>query len=430
MKKLIIGVFLLLSILIFSACQAETPTPVPPVLSENPQVTPTETAVITMPTEFPIEEETQLPDSTPMPTDQSVIEDVTQLPDGNLFEWQEIASGFSRPLGLADAGNGNLYIVEQTGMIRVLQNGLVLSEPFLNLQDRVGTQANEQGLLGLALDPDYQTTKLFYVNYTNKKGDTVIARFHANEDFLTANPDREQQLMVIQQPYGNHNGGNIVFGPDDFLYVGMGDGGSGGDPQGNAQNMQTLLGKMLRIAVRGQDLYAVPADNPYVDGGGRSEIFAAGLRNPWRFSFDRKTGDLYIADVGQGDWEEISFAAGNPSGLNYGWDFREGTHVFEDVPPAGLVLVDPILEYDHSAGCSVTGGFVYRGLQLPDLYGVYLYGDYCSGIVWGAIELNDGTWISKQLFSTGLNISSFGQDLQGEVYLIGHSGEIYKLIRK
>ncbi len=422
--------FVLFFILALTACQGRTMTPVPPVLTVEPTTTPlTPVEAVPQATDLPTQNIPPVEQPTPEPNNSGQREDVTKIPVGENFTWQIITSGFSRPLGMTDAGNNDLYIVEQGGLIKVFRNGQVLTTHFLDLSDRVGAQANEQGLLGLALDADYLTNRIFYLNYTNKKGDTIISRFTANADFETADADSEQVLMVIAQPYANHNGGNIVFGPDGYLYIGMGDGGSGGDPQGNAQNPERLLGKMLRIAVRNQELYAIPADNPFANGGGRSEIFAVGLRNPWRFSFDSKTGDLWIADVGQGDWEEINLAVGNLPGINYGWDYREGKHAFEGSPPADLELIDPILEYDHSVGCSVTGGYVYRGQEFPEFYGVYLYGDYCSGVVWGAIRGEDDTWISEPLFSTGVNISSFGQDLDGEVYLIAHTGDIYQLTR-
>jgi glucose/arabinose dehydrogenase len=236
-----------------------------------------------------------------------------------------------------------------------------------------------------------------------------------------ADPSTEEILLTIAQPYGNHNGGHLVFGPDDLLYIGTGDGGSAGDPDGNAQNLNSLLGKMLRLNVDKLP-YSIPPDNPF-----GTEIWAYGLRNPWRFSFDRATGDLFIGDVGQNQWEEIHFwAGGTPGGANFGWDFFEGSHPYEGTVPDDLSLINPIAEYDHSFGCSVTGGVVYRG-AMPEWQGVYLYGDYCSGRVWGLLRNPQGGWMHAQLFETGTRISSFGEDENGEVYLVDHGGRVYNL---
>jgi glucose/arabinose dehydrogenase len=224
----------------------------------------------------------------------------------------------------------------------------------------------------------------------------------------------------------------LAFGPDGYLYIGLGDGGSAGDPQGNGQSLQTLLGKLLRIDVDQGDPYAIPADNPFASGGGKPEIWAYGLRNPWRFSFDAQTGDIYIGDVGQNQWEEVNFLeAGSPGGVNFGWNFREGTHPYQGAPSEGLSLVDPVAEYEHSLGCSVTGGEVYRGMNLPGWEGVYLYGDYCSGNSWGLLRSADGTWQSQLLFTTGFTIASFGVDDDGEIYLLDlQQGDIYRLTKK
>jgi glucose/arabinose dehydrogenase len=237
-------------------------------------------------------------------------------------------------------------------------------------------------------------------------------------------------LLEIPQPFANHNGGGLAFGPDGYLYIGLGDGGSGGDPQGNGQSLNTLLGKLLRIDVDGGNPYAIPPDNPFANGGGRAEIWAYGLRNPWRFSFDNHTGDLYIADVGQNIWEEVNFVPdGLPGGLNFGWDYREAGHAFEGSPPANLTLIDPVVEYNHAGGhCSITGGFVYRGQALPAWQGVYIYADYCSGVVWGLVHTASGDWQSQQLFDLPVSISSFGVDQQGELYAVGQEGIIYRLV--
>jgi glucose/arabinose dehydrogenase len=299
----------------------------------------------------------------------------------------------------------------------------VIETPFLNIEDRVNNSSNEMGLLGLAFHPNYAQNGYFFVNYTGNGGDTFLSRYQVSGDPNIANPSSELNLLRIDQPYPNHNGGGLDFGPEGYLYAGMGDGGLAGDPHGNGQSLSTLLGKVLRLDVDSAEPYAVPADNPF-----GNEIWDYGLRNPWRVSFDPLTGDLYIGDVGQGAWEEIDIhPAGVPGGINYGWDFREGAHEYGGNAPAGLT--DPIAEYSHAeGGCSITGGYVYRG-SMPEWNGIYLYGDYCTGYVWGAINV-DGQWQAQLLFETGERITSFGQDEAGEAYLVSDSGGVYKLVRK
>ena len=369
-------------------------------------------------------------DSTPadIPTEAALsFPYPTSFPDPAKYEWQLITDGLSRPVGVTNAGDGSgrLFVLEQEGLIRIVQDYELLEEPFLDIRDRVGSSANEQGLLGMAFHPGYPENGTFYVNYTDGDGGTVIARFRVSADPSRADPASEVRLLQISQPYGNHNGGALAFGPDGYLYIGTGDGGSGGDPQGNGQSLDTLLGKILRLDVDNGVPYAVPADN--LEG----EIWAYGLRNPWRFSFDRLTGDLYIGDVGQSTWEEIDFwPAGNPGGANFGWNFREGAHPFAGSPPVGLDLIDPVVEYDHNLGISVTGGVVYRGAALPGYNGIYLYGDYGSGRVWGLFpDLDDG-WKNQILFESGANITSFGEDEDGEVYLVDHKGFVFKLVER
>jgi len=256
-------------------------------------------------------------------------------------------------------------------------------------------------------------------------------QFLARADGLTADAASEWQVIRVEQPYANHNGGQIMFGPDGMLYIGMGDGGSAGDPQNFAQNMRSLLGKMLRIDVSGSSAdqpYRVPADNPSLGAEARPEIWASGLRNPWRFSFDRLTGDLFIADVGQNKVEEVNFQPAHQGGQNYGWKFREGFERFAG-DPGQIALTDPIHQYAHrEGGCSVTGGYVYRGTALPALVGSYIYGDYCSGLVWTLRRNSQGDWQNETLFSTGASISSFGEDEAGELYVLDHGGAIYKLV--
>jgi len=330
-------------------------------------------------------------------------------------------------VGLAQAGDssGRLFVLGQAGLVHIVQAGQLLPGTFLDIRDRVGSKANERGLLGLAFHSRYSENGYFYVNYTDLNGDTVVARFSVSGDPNRADPASEVRLLQIPQPYENHNGGSLVFGPDGYLYIGTGDGGSGGDPHGNGQSLDTLLGKILRIDVDHGDPYTNP------EGNLKGEIWAYGLRNPWRFSFDRLTGDLYIGDVGQNAWEEVDFLpAGSPGGANFGWNYREGTHPFADSPPAGLELIEPVAEYDRSAGVSVSGGVVYRGAALPGLYGVYLYGDYGTGRVWGLLRNPDGSWQNRLLFESGANITTFGEDEAGEVYLADRKGFIFKLVAK
>ena len=359
---------------------------------------------------------------------------VAALPDPAGYTWQTVFSGLTKPtdlIGLGD-GSGSLLVLDQAGVIYLVQNNQIQSTPFLDLRDRVGSEGNEQGLLGITLHPDFANNGFLFVNYTRKDGNTVIARYTAVPERTHAGADSEKILLNVDQPYENHNGGELAFGRDGYLYIGLGDGGSSGDPHGNGQNPDALLGKLLRIDVNQGDPYAIPEGNAFADGGGAPEIYAMGLRNPWKFSFDRVTGDLYIGDVGSSTWEEIDFLpAETPGGTNFGWDLREGSHPYDNASPGDLILIDPVAEYDHPTGCSVTGGYVYRGEALPDFQGVYLYGDYCTGRIWGLLRLADGSWQNQVLFETGLNISSFGQDDAGELYLLDHSsGSVLKLVKR
>ncbi len=356
---------------------------------------------------------------------------VAEFPDPSLFEWRPLVDGLSSPVGIAHAGDGShrLFVIEQRGTIRIIQAGVLLPEPFLDIQGRVVDRGNEQGLLGLAFHPHYAANGRFFVNYTGSGGDTVISRFQVSTDPNLADPESEAVLIRIPQPYGNHNGGHLAFGPDGLLYIGTGDGGSAGDPEGNAQNPFSLLGKMLRLDVDYSQPYAIPAGNPYVNGGGLLEIWALGLRNPWRYSFDRLTGELFIGDVGQNLWEEIDYLPPSHSGgANFGWDFWEGSHPFEGDPPESLLPVFPIWEYDHASGCSVTGGVVYRG-AFPAWNGVYLYGDFCSGLIWGLLRDQAGAWQNQLLFETGAQITTFGEDEAGEVYFADRRGTVFKLVK-
>lgn len=349
----------------------------------------------------------------------------------------KVAAGFKAPTNIANAGDGSnrIFIVEQAGVVKIIKNGSVLTAPFLDITEKVRS-GGEQGLFVVVFPPGPGPGKdHFYVNYTNRRGvgDTVISRFDVNAGSDSADPNSEQQLLTITQPFPNHNGGQMAFGPDRYLYIGTGDGGSGGDPDNNAQNTGSLLGKMLRLDVESSPGagYAVPETNPFNGiSGYRPEIWALGLRNPWRFSFDRQTGDLYIADVGQGGYEEIDLQpAASKGGENYGWDKMEGRHCYNASSCDANGLTLPVAEYKtHADGnCSVTGGFVYRGNEFPALQGVYLYGDYCSGRIWG-LRQTGGVWENKLVLDTDLSISTFGEDEAGNMYVADHSkGDIYKI---
>ncbi|HEY4561410.1 MAG TPA: PQQ-dependent sugar dehydrogenase, partial [Thermoanaerobaculia bacterium] len=360
-------------------------------------------------------------------------------PSGGFVQLVPVVSGLTAPLGVTHAGDGSgrLFIVQQTGQIRIWTGSQLLATPFLNIS---GTSTScssgtcgERGLLGLAFHPSYETNGFFYVYYTRQSDGAIqIARYH-----VSANPnvaDAASALVLITIPHpvnANHNGGQLAFGPDGYLYAGTGDGGSGGDPDENGQNINALLGKLLRIDVNGDDFpgdatrnYAIPPSNPFAGAtAGADEIWAYGLRNPWRFSFDRQTGDLYIGDVGQNLYEEIDFQpAGLAGGRNYGWDCREGLHAYSDtngdmnVNCGSVTSVDPVLEYPHSPECSVTGGFVFRNLPGHSLTGHYFYGDYCSGRIWAASH-SGATWSTAQQFDTAFNITSFGEGETGRIYL-------------
>jgi glucose/arabinose dehydrogenase len=361
--------------------------------------------------------------SSPVPATDTPTS-VATFPDPNRYAWEQLAvAGLERPVDLQANGSGRLFVIEKAGRIRIVENDQLLETPFLDITDRVGSRGNEQGFLGLAFHPDYQENGRFFVNYTDTRGDTVIARFQVSSDPNLADPNSEVPLFGYDQPFPNHNGGAMVFGPDGYLYIGSGDGGGGGDPFGNAQNTGTMLGKILRVDVDSAEPVAVPPDNPF-----GNEVWAFGLRNPWRVSFDRATGDLYIGDVGQGQWEEIDFLpAGSPGGANFGWNHREGAHDYKGGGPEGMI--DPVAEYSHpEGGCSVTGGYVYRG-SVPEWNGIYLYADYCTGMIWGLLQV-DGGWQTQLLFDMQVTITSFGQDDSGELYLASDNGGIYRLVRK
>ena len=340
---------------------------------------------------------------------------------------ESFGPSFNSPVEIKSAGDERLFVVEKSGKIKILnQNGSVNSTPFLDIEDRVSTNANERGLLGLAFHPKYPENPFFFVNYTNNSGATTISKFSVSADPNIAN-DSETILLEINQPYANHNGGCINFGPDGNLYIGMGDGGSGGDPQNYSQNTESLLGKMLRINVN-SGAYSIPENNPYGD-----EIWSVGLRNPWKFSFDSLNGDLWIADVGQNEFEEINMVQNNPANINYGWRCYEGNEPYNlsGCPDEGLTF--PVSTYSHySSGdfkCSITGGYVYRGNQISGLNGVYFFADYCSGEI-GLLSKNENDEWDMSLAFPNINGSwvSFGEDINGELYISSINGGIYKII--
>ncbi len=323
------------------------------------------------------------------------------------------------------SGDTALYVAEKTGRVMAVRDGTVDPVPVLDLTREVSL-GGEQGLLGLVFSPGGRE---MYVNYTDTNGDTHVTGYAMRG--RRADPATRREVLVVDQPYSNHNGGNLVFGPDGYLYIGLGDGGSGGDPHGNGQSLSTLLGKMLRIDPRssGERAYRVPLDNPFVDRpGARPEIWAYGLRNPWRYSFDRLTGDLWIGDVGQSAWEEVDVQpAGSSGGENYGWNLMEGDHPYGGAEPPEHA-VRPVHEYSHDGGgCTVTGGYVYRGESIPGLYGAYVFADFCLGQL-EALRLQDGRVVDhRRLGPVVPNVSSFGEDARGELYAMSLGGGLYRL---
>lgn len=366
---------------------------------------------------------------------------VTASPAQFELQLAPFATGFSSPVKIASAGDDRLFIVEQNALIYVVEaDGTRLATPFLDLTDRVAT-GGERGLLGMVFEPD--DPSIFYLNYTRKSeigaenGDTVIARYRVlATDPNRGDPASEEIMLVINQPYSNHNAGDMAFGPDGYLYIPMGDGGSGGDPENRAQNLSSLLGKVLRIDVTGQQTYAIPPGNPFADDGDpntRAEIWSYGWRNPWRFSFDRLTGEMYVGDVGQGAWEEIDVEPPDTPGRNYGWRLCEGSYVYPPTDPptncsttGGLTL--PVFDYSRDEGQSVTGGYVYRGSRYPNLVGHYLFTDFMSGNFWSLVRDSQGNWVPTKHGSLGINSpTTFGEDKDGELYVASRSGTIYRV---
>lgn len=344
-----------------------------------------------------------------------------------------VAEGLSGPVLLTHAPDdrSRMFIVEKPGRIRIIRDGSVLSTPFLDIRSLV-SDSGEQGLLGLAFHPDYDSNGFFFVNYIDSDGDTRIVRYSVGASPDLGDASSAVTVLTVDQPFGNHNGGHITFGPDGMLYIGMGDGGAGGDPLGHGQNPVTMLGSMLRIDVD-QVPYRIPSDNPYIGTQDAApETWAFGLRNPWRFSFDRSTGDLWIGDVGQDQVEEISFQPeSSDGGEDYGWARLEGSRCFPSDPCDASGTVLPVHEYDRSDGCSVTGGYVYRGDMNPDFRGRYFFGDFCQGRIW-SFRLDGGAAVGlfehTDDFGRVSDLSSFGEDADGELYAVSLSGTVYRIV--
>jgi glucose/arabinose dehydrogenase len=368
---------------------------------------------------------TPSPNCTPTPESEPIAMPIDEI------ELQWIVGGLAKPLFLTHAADSRLFIVEQQGTIQVITpDGAVGDSPFLNIIDRTNSSRNEQGLLGLAFHPNYQQNGRFFVNYTHADGSTVVSEFNVSADPNLADANSEQQILKIAQPYANHNGGMVGFGPDGYLYIGLGDGGSQNDPENRAQNLNALLGKILRIDINTGDAYGIPADNPFVaNDSARNEIWSYGWRNPWRFSFDRLTGEMIIGDVGQNEIEEISLNPAGVGGLNFGWRIFEGNECNLDDCSTGS-LQPAIAQYVHVDGhCSVTGGYMHRGTENRALYGNYFFADYCSSQIWRLFPNESGGYDMAALSRPGFFISSFGEGVNGEIYVMNQvGGEIYKIV--
>ena len=358
--------------------------------------------------------------SNDMPSEQQNSNQGVQL--------EVVASGLTNPLHLtAPTGDARLFIVEQAGRIRIVQNGQLLPTPFIDLSSKL-RYGGEQGFLSVAFHPQYSSNGFFFVNYTDTNGDTRVERYHVSSDPNRADAASAKQILFVRQPYSNHNGGHILFGPDGMLYIAMGDGGSGGDPQGNGQNKASLLGKLLRIDVNSGDPYGIPSGNPFANTtGARPEIWAYGVRNPWRLAFDRTDNSFYVADVGQNAVEEINVVPAGTGGQNYGWNIMEGTRCYSSSSCSKTGLTQPVSEYSHSDGCSITGGIVYRGTKLTALRGYYFYADYCQGWIRSFRYVN-GQVTDQRNWDLGNigQILSFGEDSAGEMYVLSGNGRVYR----
>jgi glucose/arabinose dehydrogenase len=401
------------------ACSSPSPT-------SSPSLSPSEAPASAEPSQS-AEPSASASEPTPAPTD------IVSGPATVALE--SVVGGFVYPTAVTNAGDGSdrLFVVERRGVIHIVEpSGQLNTTPFLDIRSIVRSEG-EQGLLGLAFHPDYRENGRFFVAYTRNSDEAdVIAEYHVTQPG-PADPGSEIVLLAVPDPAANHNGGGLAFGPDGYLYVSMGDGGGQNDQFQNGQNLNSLLGKMLRLDVDGTPLpnraYAIPAENPFASGGGAPEILTVGMRNPWRFSFDRATGDLYIADVGGGDWEEIDRQAPDAEGAqNYGWPIMEGAHCRGGSSCSTAGYVPPIAEYDHSLGCAVVGGYVYRGEQQPSMNGAYIFADWCSGLIF-TLDVNGTTYTPRIVLRSGLAPSAFGEDEDGEMYLVDFNrGGLYRVV--
>jgi glucose/arabinose dehydrogenase len=428
--------------LILAACTQPTPvhedTPPAPVAAT---AAPTNTVVpvATPAVETPPADATPAAVSLPTPTPAPAI--AVLAPDQVQLRLEPVYDGFELPVFLTHAGDGSdrLFVVEKTGKIWVIVDGVVQTAPFLDVSEKITTAGNEQGLLGMAIAPKFAETSHFFINYTDRQGTTIVERYTvSSNDPYQADPQSAFTVLTVAQPAANHNAGMLDFGPDGYLYVPLGDGGAANDRFGNGQNPDALLGKILRLDVTSDPAqpYSIPADNPFVaaDWNGqdvRDEVWAIGLRNPWRTSFDRETGAFWVADVGQNQIEEVNvLQPGAPGGDNLGWPIMEGLSCFSasGCDQSGLTL--PVAEYAHVGGnCSVTGGYVYRGVAFPQWHGIYFYGDYCSGRIWALAPDGVGGWATTEVMDTPLTLSSFGEDEAGELYALDYgAGVIYRLL--
>lgn len=357
------------------------------------------------------------------------------IPSLDTIQFELVVDELVRPIYMTHANDasGRLFIAEQGGRVKIWDGSEL--NLFLDASELVSPDANsggytERGFLGLAFHPEYAENGTFFINYTDFRGHTNIARYQVSADANVADANSAEIIFTTNQPYPNHNGGHMAFGADGFLYIALGDGGSAGDPLDSGQNPTTLLGTIMRLDVDGETGYTIPDDNPFVGSDdGADEVWSYGWRNPWRFSFDRMTGDMYIGDVGQAQWEEVNFeAADSVGGLNYGWKFFEATTVYQGGGDQSATVI-PFAEYNHAnSNCSVTAGYNYRGELLPDWEGVFFYGDYCSGRMWTAYRSDAEIWVANELTDTDFNISSFGEDENGELYIVNYQGSLLKIV--
>jgi len=392
--------------------------------SSEQQLAPTQTSAMPTTTQALASTTTSTTESATTTVEITTTTTTTTLPALKGVQFDEVADGFNDPLFVTTApDSSDLYVVEQGGIIKVVRDGQVLDQPFLDIHSLVTHGGNEQGLLGLAFQPDYPSDARVFVDYTNTSGNTTVASYRVVGGI--ADPSSAEVLLSVKQPASNHNGGMVVFGPDGYLYIGLGDGGASGDRFGNGQSTDTPLAAILRVDVSGSTGYAIPPGNPFT--GGAPEIWDYGLRNPWRFSFD--SGLLYIGDVGQDHYEEVDVAPADHGGLNFGWPITEGLHCYKPsrgCDTTGITM--PVIEYSHTDGCSITGGYVYRGSVIPELDGTYFYADYCSGWIRSFRYVGGGATDEQQWIDSIGNVTSFGLDADGELLVVTRGGTIYRMV--